>query len=645
MAVSEAVIRESMNEDPPASNGWFQLAVPAEGSTVSVKKIVRHIGDGKPVDISDILKKLKGHKVVHGVNADAIYELLQKVEDNDIPEDAVVIASSDVIQGEDGALEWHIEGLEDKGSETMVCADMHIATLKKAIKGKPGKNVFGKIKQPRPIYDPQIQPGNGISVEEESEGVFVYKSEYAGELKIEEDRLFIDFHLSLSEDQMQATMDIPAGRLNGAANLIAEQDILAILQLSGITHGILNDNILDAITKQGETPGFVKNILVAKGKEARDGVDARLQIDDELAVGKLLESGQIDFHEKSYPWNIKTSEVIGQVIPSVEEENGFNVVGKVIPAKPALGANLVLEGIKEESDGKLISLGNGVLLVNGRELKVTDSLLIKGDVCHRTGNIHSDQTVIVKGYVEPGFILDSKGDVVIEDNVEQSEVRANGSIVIKSGVRGSQSKVISRGNITAGFIENARMRALGDIVVENSLVSCDSFCRGELRVGKSSSKKSTLIGGVTRAIGGIVAANLGSEGFKKTDISVGCHPDLLQKSRKLSEELTKIERQLNKLEHLLLQHSQSSATSEQRTLSKLKLDQRKLRKEFERLTKEQEKLQKIIAISRKSTVQISQHVFPGVNIQILDKVYEVRKKENAGLFFLEDELIIFRPAA
>ena len=135
--------------------------------------------------------------------------------------------------------------------------------------------------------------------------------------------------------------------------------------------------------------------------------------------------------------------------------------------------------------------------MNGRELTVTDSLLIRGDVCHRTGNIHSSQTVIVKGYVEPGFILESQGDVIVEDNVEQSEVRASGCVVIKSGIRGSQSKVVSRGNINAGFVENARLRALGDITVENSLVSCDTYCRGVMHIGRSTSKKSTLIGGAT----------------------------------------------------------------------------------------------------------------------------------------------------
>lgn len=641
MVAIEAVIAEQV----PSSNGWFQLVVPSDGSTVCVKKIVAHAGEGKPVESRDILKKLKSHKVVHGVDINAITHLLELVELNQIPEKPVVIANSDVTQGKDGKLEWCIAGIEDKGSDIVVAPDMPIAILRKAIKGKPGRNVFGKTLQPRPVIDPQLHAGAGIRVEEDADGEFVYETIYAGELKFDDDTVHVDPRISISEDQMCVQMDIPAGHVDGAQQAITEQDILAIFTSMNITHGILVDNIRSALKEQGEPPGFVRNVKVAEGKVAKDGVNARLLVDEHLAVGKLLDNDQIDFHEKSYPWNIKADEIIGQVIPAMPEENGFTVVGKVIQATPAEGASLTLDGIRQETDGKLRALKSGILLVNGSNICVTDSLVVKGDVCHRTGNIHSDQTVIVKGYVEPGFILESKGDVIIQDNVEQSLVRAKGCIVVKSGIRGSQSKIVSRGNINAGFIENARVMALGDLTVENSLVSCYSFCRGKLYIGNSNSKKSTLIGGTTHAMQGIVAANLGSEGFKNTLVSVGANPEVLQKSKKLSEELTKIESRLNELEHLYLQHRQNQAAADNVAMRKIEVDRQSKRQEFELLELEQQKLQALINASRKVTVVIHRHVYPGVRIQILDKSHEVGKKENAGMFFLGDELIIFRPAA
>ncbi len=641
MAATEAAVAEEI----PSSNGWFQLVVPGDGSAARLKKIVRHTGNGKPVEAVDILKKLKEQKVVYGIDVDAIENVLNLVEASQIPEEAVIIACSDVTEGSNGQLQWCIDGIGGKDVELIVAPDMPVAIRRRAIKGKPGRNIFGKSRQARPVFDPQLNAGTGIRVEENADGEFVYVTNYAGELRYEEDTVSVEHHVTVSEDHMQAHMHIPAGRVEGAMQAITEQDILAVIASRNVTQGILTENIQAALKEQGDQPGFIKNVLVAQGKPAIDGVNSRLLVDEHLAIGKLLDNGKIDFHEKSYPWNIKAGEVLGQVLSAQSEENGFTVLGKIICATPAEEARLVLEGIRQEADGSLRSLQDGVLLVNGFNISVTDSLVIKGDVCHRTGNIHSDQTVIVKGYVEPGFVLESKGDLIIEDNVEQSLVRGNGSVVVKSGIRGSQSTVISRGNISASFIENARVKALGDINVENSLVNCYSYCQGTLYVGNANARKSTLIGGSTHAVKGIVAANLGSEGCNKTVVNVGAKPESLRRLKNITEELGKRESILNELEYLYAQKKQNQLQSHDEKLEIIGKTCRTIRQEFELLILEKEKWQARIEASRKATVIIHQHVYPGVCIRILDKSYEVRKKENAGIFFLEDELIIFRPAA
>ncbi|MFT5132253.1 MAG: hypothetical protein ACI9SC_000718 [Gammaproteobacteria bacterium] len=644
MAATEATIAAELKEEAPSSNGWFQLVIPSDGSTVSIKKIVRHTGKGLPVDLRSILKKLKEAKVVHGIDIKSIENLLHVLEANQSPEVPLVIASSDVEEGVDGELRWSMEGIENLGSDFVVAPDMQIAIRRAAVKGKGGKNVLGKAKLPRPVFEPQLNAGFGISVKEDANGEFVYTTEYAGELKYVDDTIFVEIHITVSDDHMKAHMHIPAGKVEGAGRSISEQDILALIASLNVTQGILFENIQSALKKNGDVPCLVKDVLVAQGLVAKDGVNARLVVDEHLSVGKELDDGKIDFYEKSYPWNVKAGEVIGQVIPPQQEEDGFTILGKILSAIPAQGANLVLDGIEEESNGQLKAQRDGVLLANGMNISVADSLVIKGDVCHRIGNIHSGQTVIVKGYVEAGFVVESKGDVIIQDNVEQSLVRSGGNIVVKSGVRGSQSKIISRGNISASFMENASVKALGDITVANSLVSCYSFCRGTMFIGSSNSKKGTLIGGTTYAIKGIVAANMGSEGCKKTVVSVGAKPDVLQKLKKIREDLTKLEHEVTKLEHIYAQHRQSQSKGNSEAVEKIALTFHAKKQELEQLEIEQAKSLAQIEIAKKATVVVHQNVYPGVIIQILDKSYEVKKKENAGLFFLEDELILFRPA-
>ena len=38
-----------LNNEVHSANGWFQIAVASDGTTASIKKIVRHSGDGKPI--------------------------------------------------------------------------------------------------------------------------------------------------------------------------------------------------------------------------------------------------------------------------------------------------------------------------------------------------------------------------------------------------------------------------------------------------------------------------------------------------------------------------------------------------------------------------------------------------------------------
>lgn len=646
MSLPEQQYHETGEEKPAvqSSSGWFQLQVPANGSSALIKKIVRHQGDGKAISSSDILKKLKEQNVKHGIDTGAIETLLEQVEANEAPSEPVIIARSEVCEGRDGELDWLIGGITRQDEPVIVAPDVKLAVLKPAVRGSPGKNVFGTLRQPRPVYEPVLRAGEGVRVEEQEDGSFSYLSIFPGLLRFENDTLEVDSGIRISADHMQAHMDIPAGGIHGADVGITLHDILAVLESDGVCQGIKTENIQAVLSSGGKRPALVKDVLVAEGSSAKDGVNAWLDVDDELAVGKINEYGEIDFYEKSYPWNVRAGEVIGRLIPAQPEENGFTVTGRLLKAEPARGINLVLDGLHQDEDGMLRANRDGVLLVSGSAISVTDSLLIEGDVCHRTGNVNSSQTVIVKGYVEPGFSLESKGDVIVEDNVEQSRLRANGDVVVKSGIRGSQTTVITRGSISAGFVENARIKALGDIRIENSLVNCYSYCRGRMDVGSSQSKKSTLIGGTTHVIKGMSANNLGSEGFKKTVIRAGVELEVIQRYRDTDEELDKRKRILDEILLMFRQQKSRSAGSDNK-LSAMANTCRMMRMEIEQVKRERQTLYDLLEDSRKVKVIVHQSVYPGVRIEILDKSFEVRKKENAGMFFLEDDLIIFRPSA
>jgi len=807
----------SGSDEEPSVNGWFQLAVPEDGLIVSVKKIVRHTGNGKPVKAIDILNKLKQAKVVYGLDRDAIDKLISAVDDNNIPEAPVVIAKSDVENGSNGTIEWCIDGITDEGSTFLVVPDVKIAVKRLSSQGKKGKNVFGKDKNPRPGFDQQINNEEGVIHTQETDGIVVYECSHAGLLHYKSGVLTVESGLDIADDKLQVCMDIHAGKVIGLNREVTKADILKTLESAGIVNGI-DHNKIESALKQAQSSGdVVKNVivaegdapvngedetiewvvdiqsedinkravipgqvvahiksnvhykagldvfgeiisgeegdaiylecgsgieeikspglreykslrlgvvqfesenvsvksginisedklkvtmsllrsdvagdegnillqhvvatlndydvvygikadaiklileninrekkskidlLVAEGEPAKDGVDARVEFDKELAVGgKILPNGEIDYHEKSYPWNVKINDVIGKLVPPIRSEDGRNVIGKELLANQVKDSEPELEGVVKEADGTLRITEGGILLVNGINFRVSDNLELDGDVCQKTGNIHSDKTVNIKGYVGAGFVVETKGDAIIQENVENATVTAEGSIIIKSGIRGTQSKIVAGHNIAAAFAENADLNATGDILIENSLINCNTSSQGLVQVGNNKSKKSILAGDVTQAIKGVEVAVLGSDSFNKTIVEVGAGIDAQMKLRELVDEILRAKKAISDVKKLHEHCCKNPKVQKEQNALLLKLTGTLEQKnnEFDELLEEKAALAALMADSKDARIVVRSRVYPGVIIRIMNKVFEVKEERNSGVFLLKGEEIIYTP--
>lgn len=807
----------SSDDEIPSANGWFQIAVSSDGSSASVKKIVRHTGNGKPVKVGDILNKLKQLRIIYGIDREVIENLVKSVNDNNVPEDHVVIAKTDVENGENGSIKWYINDVTEENSEILIVPKVKIAERTLATPGKKGKNVLGQPKNPRPGFDQEIYNGDGVICNQETDGILIYESTHTGVLRYKSGTLSIDSGLDISEDKLQVYMDIYAGKVTGLEKDITESDFLKTLEAAGIKYGINSDQIKLKLEEARISEGVVKNVLVAEGKvpvhgkddivewhldlksedinklavipgqtivtitskseskpgidvfdevihgidgteiyfkcgegvekikvndrheykaqwigiaqyesdiltvksgikitddnmmvtmslvrpdietdegnillhhvvktlnehdvifgikneaiklvleninkerkpkvdllvaeglHAKDALDAKIEFDKEFVVGgKILPNGDINYQEKSYPWNVKVGDVIGKIIPPQLSEDGKNVKGEEIIAGQVEESEPELEGVKKEADGTLRITEDGILLINGINLKVSDSLELEDGVCQKTGNILSDKTVNVKGFVEPGFVLETKGDAIIQDNVEDATVTADGSVVIKSGIRGTKSKIISGGDLTASFAENADLNATGDIRIVNSLINCHIVCKGTVHVGNKNSRKSALVGDITRANKGIEVAVLGSDSFNKTIIEAGAGSDSFIKLREMTDAITGTKKGIDDLARLHEHCCKNPKPQKEQNAMLLKLNgtREQKNKEYHDLLEAKEELQELIEESKNVKIVVHRHVFPGVVIRILNKFYEVREERNSGIFILKGDRIIFEP--
>lgn len=317
------------NEEEPSANGWFKLDVPSHGKIVTVKKIVRHTGKGKPVKSNDILKKLKELKVIYGIDRDAIDTLLESVEEHNIPEEPITIARGDVEDGENGSIEWCIEGITEKGSEFLIVPKTQIAIRELSTNGKKGKNVFAKVTNPRPGFEQQLDAGDGVCYIHGEDEELIYEATSVGLLRYNAGTLSVDSGFEVSEDKVQVHMDIYAGKIVGTDTDVSETDILHVLELAGIKFGINNEQIKSALGKAQQSGEVLKNVLVAEGKKPVKGNDGLIKwyLD--------VESEDIN----------KRAVLPGQKIAIVESRtkptSGIDVFEEKIPGKE--GVQIVLE--------------------------------------------------------------------------------------------------------------------------------------------------------------------------------------------------------------------------------------------------------------------------------------------------------------
>ncbi len=593
-----------------------------------------------------VLTTLNEYGVVYGIKENAIKMILGNInKEKKSKLDLVVAQGQSPVNGSDDVIEWKVEVESDDKNKRAVLPGHVIAAIQKQSKSIPGVNVYKEEVLGVDGNEISLNYSDGVekvSVNTSNE----YRSLWLGVAQYESDALTVDAGIKISKDQLKVTMDLLRPDNEADEGNILLPHIVKTLHEHNVVYGIKNDLIKQMLDSLNSERKSMSDFLVAEGLPPKDGVNASIEFDKESSVGgKILPNGEIDYHEKSYPWNVKTNDVVGKLIPPIQAEDGKNVKGEELLANQEKLTEQVLVGIKKEADGTLRVTEDGVLLIDGTNLKVTDSLILEDGVCQKTGNIHSDKTVTVKGYVEAGLVLETKGDAIIQDNVEDAVVNAEGNVVIKSGIRGTHSKIVSGGTLSASFAENAELKAKGDIIIANSVMNCHIESQGMVRIGTKTSQKSALVGDVTHALKGVEVTILGSDSFSKTVIELGANIDDYMRLKELVDEILKSRKSIDDLKRLFKHSCKNPKPQKEQNALLLKLTETRdiKTKEHEVLTEEKEKIRVLVEESNDAKVRVYKRVYPGVVIRMMNKLYEVSEERGPGVFALKDEKIIFQP--
>lgn len=437
-------------------------------------------------------------------------------------------------------------------------------------------------------------------------------------------------HMHCSLDKMKITATFYPPSQGGAS--LNEQDILAYLKGMGIRFGICQENIADFLAN----PIYCTQIVVAEGKQPRHGHDAKIEyffnINPSLKP-KHNEDGSVDYHALNTICAVEKGDKLATLHPVDEGEPGMDVFGKALPPRPV--KNKVLEygrNISISEDGlHLFSDVTGHVSLTGGKVFVSDVYEVQADVDTSTGDINYAGSVHIHGSVRGGFVVTSRGDIVVDGSVEDAMLQAGGDIIVQCGIQGMQRGLLeAKGNVITKYIENAKVFA-GGYVETGSIIYSEVSAGEDVIVAE---KKGFINGGVIRAGGKVEANSIGSSMGAHTVIEVGMPPEKKERFNQLQKDIAEDKKTLEKYRPVMEKYvayvktGQPLDAKHKIYFTQILATVNEAKRQLEANQTEYEALQREMMTGTHAKVVVKKDIYPGTQISISDASCVMQEKRS-----------------
>ena len=429
-------------------------------------------------------------------------------------------------------------------------------------------------------------------------------------------RLASEIHVRVADDRMTAWVTIDPPK-RGAAPPFPE-DVVEELELQGVRYGIDLEEIQRFVARRD----FGTEKAAARGRPPVHGQAAKVEYHFNTNRGRPyleMDFGRINLKELNFIENVTEGALLAELEDPVQPVDGKDVTGRPLPAEPAEGAAELKAGkntrlskdkmkLYAEIDGNA-KLENGYVLV--------EKVVTVQDVNYETGNIRFDGTVVVKGSIADGFVVEATGDIQVGKGVGKVRLRADGNILLKTGINGNDEGYLEcGGDLYSKYVERSIIVCRGNAFVEEAIM------HSRLLVWKNcvlNGKRSEFIAGSLIVGGSFWCKKLGSIYEAKTHIAVGIVPDLVSSFQETKRTLDEKHDQRNKAEEQLAQLKRAadegkederiSTAREQLSETALSLEE-----EIGHLKTELAELKTRMRASRKSIVVVEDILYGGVTV-------------------------------
>jgi uncharacterized protein (DUF342 family) len=433
-----------------------------------------------------------------------------------------------------------------------------IATVEPTVFGRDGKNVLGETVPARKVQVPRLVPGMNVTVEKGT-NFLMCTTGVVEVMKDEKGTFYLKgrmYHrgqcsIAVSNDEMSAALSI-APSIGGAKH-ISVDDVLGELNKKGVSFGINQQSIEEAVTTVQEKGESINDLNVARGEEAVHGKDGTLELQVIRASGsavKVRGDGRADFKDLDRVTSVQNGQLMAFMIRETPgQKDGHTVKGEVVKAQQGRPVDIELgNNIRVEDKGERVEYYakiNGQLVMDGRKLSVEPVLVIEGDVGPKTGNIKFSGIVHIKGSVQDTFNVIAKKDIVVGGNVGNAVIQTDANLEVKGGIVGkNKGQIRAGGDVRVKFSENANIQAGQDIYIQRAALNCRMVAGSRI---VAMQQKGQIIGGEIRAREGIEVKVLGNESEHRMEVHVGSDFSLEALIEEIQIKIQKYESALKKI--------------------------------------------------------------------------------------------------
>lgn len=399
-------------------------------------------------------------------------------------------------------------------------------------------------------------------------------------------------------------------------------------------------DILDAKIRQaaGKKSPLFEQIIV-QGKHPVPGRDGWIEflVSTREETGTEDEAGRIDFRDKGSHPMVKPGQAIARYHHPTAGEGGIDLYGKTIPAHAGrelhihLGENVILldDGVTYQSKAE------GVVVMSGNELSVTECLEISSNVDLNSGNVKVEHgSIKIRGSIQAGFTVSAPNHVIVEGSIESASVHAGGMVEVHGGILMPEGGEVYAGNdVTANYAINANIRAGGDVIIANETSNSTIQCGGKFI---SVSGKGAILGGQILTGKGAEVNEIGSELGVQTLVGIDIeHPEdqeLQQQRAKITQAIRKIDEALgdDPPEVILMRTPEAKREAVSEVLSHRRTLIRRRKAITDQIHKLLDARQREL---RDRTVKARQMIYPGTSIQFGEKTRLFAKRCEASTLY------------